>query len=265
MSNFDDGRFDGMFLNVAQQAQGIDPLFDALFSFLRRKTDFFSGASPEKIQESVLIAIKKQQVIHDREKEELKRKKAEDEKKKERLRLEKEKKEREAAAAKAKAAGEEDVLELGADGSFDSNTNTTSTISKPSTKSIEKNEKAENEDIETKAEDDEEEEDKTPPPPGNGGNTEKYSWTQSLSEVTQSIFLPPGTKSKMLDVDIKNTSVKVKIKGQSDFLIQGTFHKRIIVDDSIWTVEDGNLVLSLQKENKMEWYINININYIYKN
>ena len=104
MSNFDDGRFDGMFLNVAQQAQGIDPLFDALFSFLRRKTDFFSGASPEKIQESVLIAIKKQQLIHDREKEELKRKKAEDEKKKEKLRIEKEKKEREAAAAKAKAA-----------------------------------------------------------------------------------------------------------------------------------------------------------------
>ena len=58
----------------------------------------------------------------------------------------------------------------------------------------------------------------------------------------------------MLDVDIKNTSLKVKIKGQSENLIEGTFHKRIIVDDSIWTVEDGNLVVSLQKENKMEWW-----------
>lgn len=256
MSDFDDGKFDGMFLNIAQQAHGIDPLFDALFSFLRRKTDFFSGASPEKIEESVLNAIKKQQVIHDREKEESKRKKAEDEKKKEKLRLEKEKKEREAAAARAKAAGEEDVLELGADGTFDSNataSKTTSTAPKSSTVPMEKNEKAEDDVTETKAEE-EEEEDKTPPPPGNGGTTEKYSWTQTLSEVTQSIFLPPGTKSKMLDVDIKNTSLKVKIKGQSDFLIQGAFHKRIIVDDSIWTVEDGNLVLSLQKENKMEWY-----------
>jgi hypothetical protein len=38
-----DERFDGLFLNVAQQAQGIEPLLDNLFSFLRRKTDFFVG------------------------------------------------------------------------------------------------------------------------------------------------------------------------------------------------------------------------------
>lgn len=59
----DDDRFDNMFLTIAQQAQGIEPLLDTLFSFLRRKTDFFAGASAEKIQEIVMIAIEKQAAI----------------------------------------------------------------------------------------------------------------------------------------------------------------------------------------------------------
>ena len=39
----EDERFDGLFMNVANQAKGIEPLLDNLFSFLRRKTDFFVG------------------------------------------------------------------------------------------------------------------------------------------------------------------------------------------------------------------------------
>ena len=44
---------------------------------------------------------------------------------------------------------------------------------------------------------------------GNGGRTDKYVWTQTLSELTVTVPLPPGTKAKMLDVDIRNTSLKV--------------------------------------------------------
>jgi hypothetical protein len=40
-----DQKFDGHFMSIAQQANGIEPLMDYLFGFLRRKTDFFSGAS----------------------------------------------------------------------------------------------------------------------------------------------------------------------------------------------------------------------------
>jgi hypothetical protein len=38
-----DDRFDGLYLTVAQQAHGIEPLLDTVFSFLRRKPDFFLG------------------------------------------------------------------------------------------------------------------------------------------------------------------------------------------------------------------------------
>lgn len=63
----DTDRFDGMFLNIAQQSQGIEPLLDNLFSFLRRKTDFFSGAKPEQIEELVIKVIKKHSSIHEKE------------------------------------------------------------------------------------------------------------------------------------------------------------------------------------------------------
>lgn len=37
-------------------------------------------------------------------------------------------------------------------------------------------------------------------------------------------------------------------------IINGELHKRVVVDDSFWTVEDGELVINLQKDNKMEWW-----------
>jgi N-terminal conserved domain of Nudc. len=39
----DDDRFDGLYMNVADAARGIEPMLDTVFSFLRRKTDFFAG------------------------------------------------------------------------------------------------------------------------------------------------------------------------------------------------------------------------------
>lgn len=43
------------------------------------------------------------------------------------------------------------------------------------------------------------------------------------------------------------------MKGQKPF-IDGDFHKKIIVDDSFWTLEDSDVVINIQKENKMEWW-----------
>ena len=36
-------RFDGLFMSAIQQANGIDNFYDSMFSFMRRKTDFFSS------------------------------------------------------------------------------------------------------------------------------------------------------------------------------------------------------------------------------
>ena len=88
-----DDRFDGMFLSITQQSQGIEPLLDNLFSFLRRKTDFFVGASQKQIEELVLRVITKQKLLSDKdEAAKLKAKEKEEKLKKEKLEKEKKKK-----------------------------------------------------------------------------------------------------------------------------------------------------------------------------
>lgn len=43
MTNIDDPVFDGMLMQIVQKNKGIEGYFDAVYGFLRRKTDFFSN------------------------------------------------------------------------------------------------------------------------------------------------------------------------------------------------------------------------------
>lgn len=56
----EEDRFDGLLLSIAQQSQGIDNLLEVFLSFLRRKTDFYVGASPDVVEQTVLRAVRKQ-------------------------------------------------------------------------------------------------------------------------------------------------------------------------------------------------------------
>ena len=90
----------------------------------------------------------------------------------------------------------------------------------------------------------------------------KYVWTQVLSEVSVTVPLPDNTRGRDLNVVIAKKHLKVGLKQQSpegslttQWIIDAPLTKPIIMDDSFWTVEDGNrLVLNLQKSNDMEWW-----------
>mmetsp|Transcript_45761 Transcript_45761/g.111571 ORF Transcript_45761/g.111571 Transcript_45761/m.111571 type:complete len:376 (+) Transcript_45761:162-1289(+) len=245
----DDGRFDGLYLNVAQQSRGIEPLLDSVFSFLRRKTDFFSGPPGSEPDVGLEIAISKvdevvrkhANIYRNEQEAKLKQKqlKKKQQETKEKTATKPTKKDQAgraheaAAAGKKKAAKTTDIggiVEMGTDGGFD--ISDPSPPNKPEILPLSASEE-EKETKHSKAEKDEspvtmdtskvesakgdkgddadadDGEDGGPPPVGNGTITSRYVWTQTLSEVTVNIPVPDGTRGRDLNVNMGRTQLKV--------------------------------------------------------
>jgi CS domain len=49
---------------------------------------------------------------------------------------------------------------------------------------------------------------------GNGGKTDRYEWAQTLGELSVTVPLPPGTKSRDIVCTISRKRLKAGIKGQ---------------------------------------------------
>ncbi|CAK9136508.1 unnamed protein product [Ilex paraguariensis] len=92
------------------------------------------------------------------------------------------------------------------------------------------------------------------PNKGNGLDLEKYSWGQSLQEVTITIPLPPGTKSRSISWELKKNHLKVGLKGQSP-IIDGELFNSVNVDECFWSLEDQKSVsVLLTKKDRTEWW-----------
>jgi hypothetical protein len=93
-------------------------------------------------------------------------------------------------------------------------------------------------------------------PVGNGGSTERYQWTQTVSETTVITRIPKGIRAKDLHVTIRPTSVSVQLKEAtppSSFLLEGDLVERIRPEESTWTIESNALLLTLEKVKKTWW------------
>jgi len=272
----DDDRFDGLYLNVAQQARGIEPLLDTVFSFLRRKTDFFAGPPPSGSdgdeRKGTDAAIRKVHDVLEKHAELYRREQREKEekmkKKHPKAKSSSKKKERQ-----PKEVEEDVVLEMGTDGGFDVGNAAASGDGKGGPGDANEEERAhltraEPEIADTAGEgvkkaaattgdDDDDDGKRGPPPVGNGGTVEgKYAWTQTLSELNVVVPVPDGTRGRDVDVDIRRNHLRVKMRsGDRRTVVNAPLTKAVVCDDSFWTVEDGNrLVISLQKVNQMEWW-----------
>lgn len=275
-----DDRFDGLYLNVAQTTRGIDPLLDTVFSFLRRKTDFFNGpngqdtdAAVAKVNEVLQKHVRlhrDQQAKKDLEKERKQLKLAEKSAKKEAVAAAKDKKlELDKKITELQQEHQDDVIELGDDG-FDISESNALSPEAPETESavpapapnveidIDKDSipKIDSDADKQEKDDSEEDEDADPPSVGNGGTVPgKYTWTQTLAELNVTIALPENTRGRDLDVVFQKNHLKAGLKSCSEPIVNSPLSNPIICDDSFWTVEDGNrLVMSLQKINQMEWW-----------
>lgn len=252
-----DERFDGLYLNVAQTARGIEPLLDTLFSFLRRKTDFFNGPNGQDTDaaiEKVNQVLMKHVELH----------KAQQAKKKKQKEMEEERKKKKVSAKKevqkdayAPKNTDDDVIEIGDDG-FDVSSPSISKSS-PTDQEMESSKDVGNDaacDQDNDGKNGKEKEEESLAPVGNGGTVEgKYVWTQTLSELNVCIPLPQNTKGRDLNVVMKKDHLKAGLKMSPEPIVDAPLTHSIICDDSFWTVEDGNrLVINLQKLNQMEWW-----------
>lgn len=234
-----DGKLDGLYMNAIQMEKGIEPMFDSLFSFLRRKSDFFTGANDEQIETIVLKALRKQNDIAKQDK--VKHEKEKKMKMEKKMKEEKHKREKMQEEQKTKVPRFEEIVDNEAE-------NEPMNVKDKDDKDME-------EDKDMKEDKDTSEDKDDPPPVGNGGKTEKYEWTQTLQETHVVVEVPQGTKARDVKVDLQKKTLKIGLKSESDLRVDGEMFNKIKVDDSFWTIEDGNRIcVYLQKENQMEWW-----------
>lgn len=284
-----DDRFDGLYMNVANQAHGIEPLLDSVFSFLRRRSDFFAGppglsssssssssgssvhvgkdAGTEAAISTVHKVLQKHVDIYLRDKCKKEEEAAAKKRRKEKELKEKARKEKHQGAKKGDG-GEEDVIELDINGGgFDISQTSSTTVEdtvvgadKKSTKeeAIQVNDEIKAGDPNAGVNDNNDDDSSGPPPVGNGSTIPgKYTWTQTLQELCITVPLPNNTRAKDLTVVISKNHLKIGLKAAgTKSIVDDTLSKSIIVDDSFWTVEDNGsrLAITLQKLNGMEWW-----------
>lgn len=255
-----DELYDDFFMNLAQKHGGIEPLLTTLFSFLHRKTDFYVVNTPEdhrmgfppNVAENMLLKAYRKfppKHIEDMVRQGLLPP----------MNVEKNKPTSNVNAKKE--APNKDVTQLASSSSKkDNNAGTQNSSAAQSSASSTTSSKnlspvQQNED---KLADIKLSENGKQVPIGNGGTTEKYSWTQTLEEVTVYIDVPAGTTGKQVKCDMNSSSVAISLKDAGgDPLLKGSFPYKIKCDDSMWSLDSNKtIVLSLEKV-KHTWWPNV--------
>jgi len=245
-----DEKYDGLLLSMAQGCEGgVQEMLDVIFSFLARKTDFYTGGGEDAARQLVLDKFIKH---GESARAEAAKKKARNEEIDRKMRERREKEEKkmesqpkvcEVTEEEAKKIEEEEKMKKEALKAAQQN------VEKPIAEKKKEDGKGDGEE-----EEDEADKGKLKPNSRNGADLETYNWGQTLEEIELRIPLGGSYKAKDLTVQIEKKHLKVGLKGHP-LIINGDFIKEIKLDESTWVLEDKTtLLISLEKVNKMEWW-----------
>lgn len=225
-------RIDQMFLMLAQELGGITQIFESLFSFLKRRTDFFVLSNPGDkvgfppgVSEQIIFSIYS---------------KYREEYNKEHPFTPKETTENQDAPK---------VQELTDESSEEPKQESSQKPTQP---------------VDVRMEEEEKEPVKTTPKTAdpkrveisafNGAQTDKYTWNQTVYDVDVQIKLPAGTRSRDLKVVIEPKKIFVALKNDlSNPLLDGELFDRIKAEKSNWILDEGTLIFNLEKHKDNVW------------
>eukprot|EP00796_Vickermania_ingenoplastis_P000246 gene247-121_t len=234
-------RFDGVLMAIAQQQQGIDGILDVFFSFLYRKTDFFS--QPELAKSSLQRFTGKYQALAQ---EKIAQQQAAA------AAAEAARKKKEEAESRVEVIEDEQELQAIAEKQLQEEAERKRKQLEEQMESIEKAKAAAGDEAEADV----------PkglvPSAGNGYEYPHYGFTQSLQDLEVRVPLPVAANSrltgKMVDVSITAQRLRVGLKNKPP-VVDGELYNRVKTEDCMWTIEDGRvIVVSLTKQNAMEWW-----------